>query len=265
MTFRKSIIQFLLASFLLLLSQQSQAQSLIAGIPSADVAHLGRFEMTHESQIKPNFTKPGWNSFNILCYGLSKTTELTMTYNNLGNAKIPNQALGFGFKTMIPVVKDSHWEPKLGGGLMGGISTVDWSGGYWAYGLSSFRLPGLKTRFTAGLSYGTSQFFGWGTRTSRSPISGDKVEENFRFTPISFMGGIEQPITDKFSLLADWFSGDHDLGALIAGGQYRFSDDFLLISGWKIDNESRDDDALIIELVFNFGGKSHAAHEKLHD
>jgi hypothetical protein len=74
----------------------SKAQSLIAGIPSADVVHKGHLEYTHESQVNfwttPNQTK--WASFNFLCYGIGNGIEISTSVINLSNKNMNNLAAG---------------------------------------------------------------------------------------------------------------------------------------------------------------------------
>jgi hypothetical protein len=87
-----AIIPFFLLPFF------SRSQSLIVGIPSADVAPKGELELTHESQFYTEGNPRKWNSFNILCYGLGNHGEITTTIKNLNNLDNNKLALGIGLK-----------------------------------------------------------------------------------------------------------------------------------------------------------------------
>ena len=67
------------------------------------------------------------------------------------------------------------------------------------------------------------------------------------------MAGIEQPIIEhKFSIIADWFSGRHDLSALITGVQFDFHK-IVLIGGYKFPNyEPTKNGAVIFEMMYEF-------------
>lgn len=204
------------------------AQSLIVGIPSADVAETNHIEITHETQW--NFwEKPQkWNSFNFACFGLNKHTELTAVMNNLDNNSSKNIAFGLGIKKVIPFFGDKDvYERKLVLGTNVFYAPNHNNYGVWAYNLFSFRLPTTKTRFTAGISYGNAPLFGY---TSKK-IDGRWVESPNN--KVVFIGGIEQPINKHLSFVSDWYSGNHDLAALIPALQYDLGH-HVLIMGYKI-------------------------------
>lgn len=105
--------------------------------------------------------------------------------------------------------------------------------GFWTYGVSSIRLPEVRTRFTLGASYGSRQIFG--------------------NTAVSILGGVEQPITKTFSLIADYFSGGSDLGALVPAIQWNPTHAFTVIAGMKIPNTERAGPLSgLVELTYEF-------------
>lgn len=92
----------------------------------------------------------------------------------------------------------------------------------WEAGLtliSSGRVPRLKTRLAAGVSVGTKQIFGRNT--------------------VSFIGSYEQPVTKRFILQGDWYSGTHSLGLFIPGFSYALPRDITLYAGYQIPNTKR--------------------------
>jgi hypothetical protein len=230
----------------------STAQSLIAGIPSADVVHKGHLEYTHESQVNfwsnPNETK--WASFNFLCYGIGNGIELTTSVINLSNKDMNNLATGIGFKKVHQFFeKDSvlsKWETKLTFGQNTFFSMQRPEVGGWVYSHASIRLPKLKTRLTAGVSYGSPLFFdvAWRNENGVMTRSNDAV--------FCVLAGIEQPITKHFSLIADWYSGRHGIAALITAVQVNIGHQ-VFIAGYKnLNTTPIEQGSIILETMIHF-------------
>jgi len=234
-------IVLLLSSF-----YSSFSQSLIVGIPSADVAEKHHLEFTHESQIGLQSRPYKWNSFNFLCYGLGNNAELTVTLNNLNNDGSTNAAIGFGAKKVFPIFKSNNkWEHKLTAGSNILYGKQSGNIGFWSYGHYSFRVPATKTRLTAGVNYGQSQTFGFKSvmQNNQVTLTGRKLG--------SFIGGIEQPLYKNISLIADWYSGTHDLAAFIPALQIDVKHHVFIV-GYKIPNNAASGNrALIVEFMLN--------------
>ena len=80
-------------------------------------------------------------------------------------------------------------------------------------------MPKLNTRLTAGVSYGTKQIFGYDT--------------------LAFIAGVEQPVTKKLTIIADWYSGnEHYLGLLIPGFSYKLPKNTTIYVGYQIPNSA---------------------------
>lgn len=243
----KSTFTLLLFLFVI---QSAIAQSLLVGIPSADVAEKGHLEFTHETQY--NFwDKPQkWNSFNFICFGMGKGLELTSTVNNLNNEGSKNLALGLGAKKVFNLVSaQDQYENKLvlGGNFL--YSTVRKNVGVWTYGLYSLRIPNAKTRITSGLSYGNSQTYGFTTKFENGNLI------NKPNNKVVFLAGLEQPIYKNLSFVSDWYSGTHDLAALITALQLDIGHN-ILIMGYKFPNNVQSGNkALIVEFMLNIPTK----------
>jgi hypothetical protein len=211
------------------------AQSLIVGIPNAEVTPKGKWFFTHESQVK--VTQPeGWNTFQFLTYGPGFNTEIALSAVNFGRPRAGNRTLALGFKSLheFKAKPLHHWETKVVGGAMLPVSIDGLGAGVWLYALGSVRVPHARTRLTAGPTYGTPQLFG--------------VEK------VGMMAGIEQPLggvfKQKVSLIADWYSGRHDLAALIPAVQFNLPRDLIFIAGYKFPNPGAiNDEALVIEIA----------------
>lgn len=249
----------------LLMSQVASGQSLIAGIPSADVAKRGHLEYTHESQWgKGRETgRLKWNSFNFVTYGVANRTELAVSLVNVGSPGTGNVALGAGYKTIVPLRRGDEvglfHERKLTLGQMVYVAvgperntTRDRVGG-WLYGHLSTRLSTTRTRLTGGLSYGSSHVFGFRS-PSRVGLTGllEPSTQRIPLSPFTCIGGIEQPLTKHVGLLADWISGRHDIAALIAGVQLNIGHQVLILAYKRANDRVQDTDALVTEVMIHF-------------
>lgn len=220
----------------------ASAQSLIVGIPNAEVVPKGHVLLAHESQVNwwNQVNERGerivaWNSFNFGCYGISEHLELCLTSFNIGSPGSGNVSLAGGFKTVFPLFhkEAADWEIKLVSGLMVPFSLSGNGVGIWSYSAASFRIPLLRTRITAGPSYGTRQIFGRDV--------------------FCWMVGYEQPITDKFSIIGDWYSGTHDIGAYISALQYDVNEHLTIIAGYKFANNAESGyNTAMVEITVEF-------------
>lgn len=243
---------FFFASVLLVPQFEAHAQSLIAGIPSADVAPEKKFMFTHESQLNAwSYDKVKWNSFNFLCYGAMKNLEVTLSFSNISNSPIAHECIGVGFKKIfdLPIIPLPEAKFVIGQNTLFSIDRS--SVGGWIYAMGSNRIPVLETRLTYGVSYGSSQLFGYDTLSVNN--NGNIERKVIPRNPVSAIIGIEQPIIkDKFSLIADWFSGQHDLSALITGVQFDFHN-LVLIGAYKFQNfEPASKGSIILEVMYEF-------------
>lgn len=230
-----SNIRILLIFFCICLSCiKAQAQQTIFNVPSADVTPKGHFFMLQEAQF--NGSNPGafFNGTTFTDYGIGHNTEVGVTLFNVGAPATQNISMGVGFKSAIPIpgLKEKFPEREfkftVGSEVLIGL---EGNGvGNWTYAHLSGRVPKLNTRLTGGLSYGTRQAFG----------------EN----ALSFIAGVEQPVTKKFSLIGDWFSGtEHWAGYLITGFSYALPKNTTIYAGYQIPNSPNvGNNGFVIEL-----------------
>jgi hypothetical protein len=213
---------------------RASAQSVIAGVPNTDVTKPGTLMLAQETQLNTwSYPKPYVNSFTFATVGVGSNIELAATLFGLSSPGSGNVALGLGYKHRIPLLQRAKWEPTLAIGQMMPISFSGTGLGFWTFGVSSVRIPATDTRFTLGISYGSRQIFG-------------------RTVP-SLIAGIEQPVSKKFSLIADWFSGYHDLAALITAVQWNPTKELIVIAGAKIPNTPvAGPVALTVEITYDF-------------
>jgi hypothetical protein len=212
-------------------------QSLIVGIPNADVAPKGEFALAHESQFNRFQAGNYWNSFTFATYGIGNHTELAASAYGISYPASNNSSVGMGFKTSLPWRPDwaRRWQLKTAFGAMIPVSFEGRGVGYWVYANSSVRVPSTRTRFTLGPSYGTRQIFGRRT--------------------YSTMVGVEQPLTKRWGIVSDWFTGRNDLGAAILALSFQKDRRTLIIFGYKVSNNAASGKpAFMIEVARTFGG-----------
>ncbi len=199
------------------------AQQTIFNVPSADVTPKGRIFVQHESQFSNKFalqTEYG-------AFGIGKNTEIDVTLLGIGTNNVANEVLGIGFKSFINLHKKS--ETKLTYGTLLPISLRGKGVGGYAYSHLSTRIPKLNTRITSGVFVGTTSVLG----------------RDF----VSYIAGVEQPITKRFSLIMDYFSGKHANGFLIPGFSYYLGKNYTLYAGYQIhNNKANGDNGFVLEL-----------------
>ncbi len=215
---------FLLFIIFFLSISASHAQQTIFNVPSADVTEKGKLFLQHETQFSNRF----FVNTEYAALGIGKNTEIDITLGGVGTNNIANELLGVGFKSFIPLNK--KYETKLTYGTLIQTSLRGNGVGNWTYSHLNARLPKLKTRLTAGVNVLTTTFAG-------SDVFG-------------FIGGIEQPITKRFGLQMDWFSGKHSNGFLIPGIYYVLPKNVTLWAGYQIhNNKTNGDNGFVIELA----------------
>lgn len=210
--------------FIFFMQNKTFAQQTIFNVPSADVTEKGTIFLQHESQFSGDFGL----FTNYAAYGVGRNTEIDLTLFGIGTNNVKNEVLGIGFKTSLPIHKKN--DTRFTFGHIIPVSLRGNGVGGFSYSHLSTRLPKIKTRITSGIAIGTTTLFG----------------RDF----ISYIGGIEQPVTQKLSLIIDYYSGKHSYGFLISGFSYMFNPKLILYAGYQIPNNRKvGDNGFVIELA----------------
>lgn len=220
----KKILPIIILFLIIFLPKGAFAQQTIFNVPSADVTEKGHVFLQEEAQTTPWNTDTALVNTTYGAYGIGHNTELDTTLFNVGSPATQNISLGVGFKSAIPIpglkekFPEREFKLTIGSEMLLGL---EGNGvGNWTYAHLSGRVPKLNTRLTAGISYGGRQVFAQNT--------------------VSFIGGVEQPVTKKLTLIADWFSGtEHFAGYLISGFSYAFPKNVTLYAGFQSPNSPR--------------------------
>lgn len=200
------------------------AQQTVFNVPSADVTPEGAIFLQHESQFRPYNPDANWLGTHYSALGIGHNTELDATLFNVSAPDSHNIALGLGFKSAMPIAKlkekfpEQEFKFTVGSEVLVGLQGNDV--GNWTYAHLSGRLPKLKTRITTGVSVGTKQIFKRNT--------------------FCYIMALEQPVTKKLSVIADWYSGNENFaGFLIAGISYKLPKNTALYLGYQIPNSEK--------------------------
>ncbi|OFW79825.1 MAG: hypothetical protein A3D15_00475 [Alphaproteobacteria bacterium RIFCSPHIGHO2_02_FULL_40_34] len=225
--------KFIFFFFVIFIRFQANAQQTIFNVPSVDVLTKNKIFLQHESQFRAKDPGQFWAATNYFAHGIGYDTELNITQFNLSTPASQNVSLGIGAKNVFPLATKNSYQPKIIFGLMIPISLQGQGIGHWIYSSGSIIIPQSNTRLTAGISNGTKQIFGESVTC--------------------FIGGFEQKITDDFSLIADWYSGNHALGILATGFSYAFPQDFAFYGGYQIPNSKNvGRNSFVIEIAKTF-------------
>ncbi len=222
----------------LLWSIEGRAQQAIVNMPSADITPKGQVFLMHETQARWWKQGPYWYGTNFFTYGVGGNTEVAVTSYNHGSPNAPNAAIGVGFKSAIPLLKErlAEREVKLTVGQMMIFSTSGKGVGSFSYAHGSFKLPKLGTRVTAGISGGTSELFKRDT--------------------VHFIGSVEHKLGKRWMLVTEWFSGRHDFGFVVPGVLYHPTERTVVVVGYKIPNHpSNGKPGFVFEFGVFLGGR----------
>ncbi|MFO0642301.1 MAG: hypothetical protein U0183_23945 [Polyangiaceae bacterium] len=216
----------------------ARAQQAIISLPSADITPGRKLFGMVESQFRPVAPKPYYNSTTFFCFGLDGTTELAVSLYNAGVPSTRNMTVANGFKSVVPVAIERFkpWEPKVTFGMMGLFSLDQRGLGLWAYSHLSVRVPGHGPRLTVGLSHS------------------DRQLTEVRAT--AAMLAVEQPVQighAHLELVAEWFSGQHDLGNFIYGVMWKPDPVWVFVLGHKVPTSGPVFGTSKMGVVFEFG------------
>lgn len=223
----------LLFLFAFLISFAASAQQAIFNVPSADILEKDKNFLQHESQFRSKDPDKFWNATNYFGHGIGNNIELDVTQFNLSTPASNNVAIGIGGKTALFFDENDPYKIKTIVGFMLPISLQNQGVGHWFYASESIFLPQTNTRFTAGFSSSSKQIFGKNVN--------------------AFMAGIEQKISDDFSLIGDWYSGHRAAGLAALGFSYALPKDFTFYGGYQITNSKQNGrNSVVIEIAKYF-------------
>jgi hypothetical protein len=230
MNFQQRIIKFaLLAACLLSVISSAKAQSTIFNIPSSDVqaprkVYLETDFITHFA----SYSNGGYQTYGQrIVVGLPGNVEVgANVYYTRASSALPI--------TVQPNIKWQFYQnEKLGVAIAAGA-------------LLSTPVTHRTDGSTTGLVYvvGSKSFFG--SHAPRLTFGGYQLLGRFEdgTDKSGVMAAIEQPVTKKFSVLTDWFSGKNSFGYVTPGVAFTFSPKDDIYAGYSIGNQGRGNNSL---------------------
>ena len=215
-------------------------QQTIFNVPSPDISVKHDWFFQHQTTTRVWNPGRSWVQTNAFGYGIGHYVELDATLFNLDLKQPKDSTLSVGFKASIPLIAEDRKMPvRLVIGDMFEFTERSFDKterfrnpreGNWVYAMLSTEIPGIKTRISGGFSDGTKILFG-----QRSN---------------GILGGIEHPVSKRWMLQMDWFSGQHELAYWIPGVVYRFRDRWMVSLGYQVPNHSDfSSRAIVMELT----------------
>lgn len=221
-----------------ILVADANAQSRLFNIPTADTLAKGEkyVEADFDAHLD-SYRNGGWQSFGVLgVYGLNDRVEIGL------NAYTLKTADGFEAVELQPNFKVKAYE---NGSL--GLTVSTGAIGYFSLNdrfrkdatVSAYVIAGksFKGDWTPKLTAGAYQLLG------ATPDSSDSR---------GFLLGVEQPVHERVSLIADWNTGKNRFGYAAAGIGITLTERSYLYSAYYFGNEGRANNSLGIYYGFSF-------------
>ncbi len=227
----------IIAAFLVLLCgahSGTQAQQTIFNVPTTDVLDPGKVYFELDISAKPN--DPKFSSFvPRVVVGTGGNVEIGL--NITGNTQP-----GADSTTLVPTVKwkvydgkDNGWAIAVGNNLYIPVRNKIYNPGTYAYTM-------FQKKFKTNTRVGFGGYF-----FSKNVVAPDANRVGGQFT-------FEQPVTNKFGLQADWFTGKHASGYFTPGGYFKITPKLTGYAAYSIGNAnaSNGNHFLYFELGYNF-------------
>ena len=232
--FRISTYALIVAALSFILPVNGSAQQTVFNVPTTDVLDQGKVYFELDISAKPN--QPRFSSFvPRIVVGTGGHVEVGL--NITGNIQP-----GSDSTTLVPVVKwkaydggDNGWAIAVGNHLFIPVRNKSYDAGNHSYVMVQ---KTFKTKTRVG--------FGSGVFT-RDVVAPNAVRGVGQFT-------FEQPITNKFSVGSDWYTGKHASGYWTSGGYYKLTKKLTSYATYSIGNlnASKGNHYLYFELGYNF-------------
>jgi hypothetical protein len=215
-----------------------QGQQTVFNVPTTDVLDKGKVYFELDISAKPN-DSAALNKFSSfvprVVVGTGGNVEIGL--NILGNVQP-----GPDSTTLVPALKwrlynggDNGWAIVAGDHLFIPVHNKAYDVGNYTYVMVQ---KTFKTKTRVG--------FGSGVFT-KDVVAANAARGVGQFT-------IEQPITDKFGVASDWYTGKHAFGYWTSGGYYKFTKKLTGYAAYSVGNTnaSNGNHYLYFEVGYNF-------------
>lgn len=220
--------------FLLVLPATARAQQTVFNVPTTDVLDPEKVYFELDISAKP--VDPKFSSFvPRLVVGVGGRVEVGV--NITGNIQP-----GLDSTTIVPAVKwkvydgkDNGWAIAVGNNLFIPVRNKSYDAGTYAYTM-------FQKKFGTGTRVGFGGYF-----FSKNVVAPNANRAGGQFT-------FEQPVTSKFGLQADWFTGKHASGYFTPGGYFKITPKLTGYGAYSIGNSnaSNGNHFFYFEVGYNF-------------
>ena len=221
----------LCAAGALLLAGAANAQETVFNVPSGDILERGKAYFEFDATYMPSTTVSGLTP--RVVFGVGHRVEVGLNINGISTP-------GMVQTTLTPTFK---WKAYDGGN----------NGWAFLVGDNVF-VPEQNRSYTAG-NYSYAEFAKtWSTRT-RATFGA------YLFTPQVVAAGnraggqfaIEQPVTNRLTVAADWYTGDHALGYVTPGIILKATSKLTLYGSYQVGNHetANGNHQMLVELGWN--------------
>lgn len=216
-----ALLMLLIAALFCLCSEQrAQAQETVFNVPTTDVLASGKVYFELDISAKPNKTD-ALNRFSSfvprIVVGVGRSVEVGL--NVTGNIQPGRDAT-----TLVPAVKcrvynggDNGWAIVVGNNLFIPVRNKSYKFGTFAYVMTQKSFS-TKTRIGFG-----GNFF------SKNVVAPNATRAGGQFT-------LEQGVTRRLNINADWYTGRHANSYLTTGLAYRLTNRLTGVSAYSIGN-----------------------------
>jgi hypothetical protein len=212
--------------------QTGTAQETIFNVPSGDILDKGKiyaeFDFAHLWDASAGTYTPR------LVAGVGRKIEIGINLNGITSPGLSQTA-------PTPTVKWKAYDGgKNGWGFILG-DDVFLPAQNRTYGVGNY----VYAEFTKTLKSHTRLTFGAFDFTAKVVASGNKAGAQF---------GIEQPVGNRVTLAADWFTGKHSAGYFTPGAAIKLTSKLTAYTGYEIGNSdfSRGNHLVVVEVGWNF-------------
>lgn len=215
----------------------TRAQTTIFNIPTADTLQQGIWNVEFDCVAKPvKYRNGGYQTFGYrVAYGVTSRTEVgANSYYTWDGTRVTADA---EFSIKRKVYQNEKHGVTAAGGAVAFVPLKAHNGDRTAvvvYANGSKTVAGLHGMTLTG---GVYHIFG-GSKTFGTRTGG--------------MFGVVQPITGRFTFVADWFTGRNRLGYASAGLNWSITKRQYLLGGWSFGNEGRGNNALAVYYGVTF-------------
>ena len=226
-----------LASFLLSVSLYSPAQTTIFNIPTADTQSRGSVSVEVDFIAKPvAYRNGGYQTYGYrVAYGLNNKTELGSNFYYTWDGTNSTGQAEFSLKRNI--YSNERRGVKVSVGTVVFVPLRNTTGdrvSFLTYTNASKTIEPLNgMTVTGGLYHVSRGSKTFGTRTGA-------------------LIGVVQPVKNRFSFVADWFSGNNRFGYASAGVNYAITKRQFLLAGYSFGNSGRGNNAFAAYYGYTF-------------